>query len=275
MDTLWHGKTIGGLLLPKLQTGVYGYFVRQLRAMNMRGVRLVRESVVAADGEAHDDVMRRKSDAEGHICAVPKRLVAERDNPVHYGDNKPGWFDSDGNALTPARFSYSDLISYGPSGEGGVKEFLSICEMPEGTTYDHLDLAVILLTAHEALQFSETDLPYAFHLLDEGKSLADEIEIYRARKRLEKEVPEKVLEQAFSELQSTRAKARYAQDKSGKQKAKAEAREWWQRWQAEPSLYKSAAAFARAMLDKYPDHLTSQPVVEQWVREWKAGGEKP
>jgi hypothetical protein len=74
----------------------------------------------------------------------------------------------------------------------------------------------------------------------------------------------------YRSKQSERAKARYAQDRDGKQAAKASVKQWWERWQQAPSLYPSVAAFARAMLDKYPDNLTSQPVIEQWVRDWKS-----
>lgn len=77
-------------------------------------------------------------------------------------------------------------------------------------------------------------------------------------------------EAAYRSKQSERAKARYSQDRDGKQAAKAQVKEWWERWQQEPALYRSVAAFARAMLDKYPDNLTSQPVIEQWVRDWKS-----
>lgn len=44
--------------------------------------------------------------------------------------------------------------------------------------------------------------------------------------------------------------------------------EWWVRWQGEPAMYQSIAQFARAMLDKYPDHLTSEAVIARWVRGW-------
>lgn len=77
-------------------------------------------------------------------------------------------------------------------------------------------------------------------------------------------------EAAYRSKQSERAKARYSQDRDGKQAAKAQVKEWWERWQREPDLYRSVAAFARAMLDKYPDSLTSQPVIEQWVRDWRS-----
>lgn len=44
--------------------------------------------------------------------------------------------------------------------------------------------------------------------------------------------------------------------------------EWWTRWQGEPDMYQSTAQFARAMLDKFPDNLTSEVVIARWVRGW-------
>lgn len=79
----------------------------------------------------------------------------------------------------------------------------------------------------------------------------------------------------FRQRQKERARARYVLDKDGKQAVKAEVEGWWVRWQADPTMYPTAAAFARAMLDKYPDHLTSQPVIEKWVREWREEAARP
>jgi hypothetical protein len=61
--------------------------------------------------------------------------------------------------------------------------------------------------------------------------------------------------------------ARHAQ--SPQQAAKEVIRECWEAWQAKPRQYKSKAAFARAMLDKFPDTLKSNQVVERWAREWE------
>lgn len=52
--------------------------------------------------------------------------------------------------------------------------------------------------------------------------------------------------------------------------AKVVVRECWQAWEATPSQYGGSAAFARAMLDKFPDELRSQQVIERWVREWRS-----
>ena len=54
--------------------------------------------------------------------------------------------------------------------------------------------------------------------------------------------------------------------------AKQAAFELFQSWQKSPRQYASTAAFARAVLDKYPDELCSQPVIEGWVRQWRKLG---
>jgi hypothetical protein len=66
-----------------------------------------------------------------------------------------------------------------------------------------------------------------------------------------------------------RAAKRHAKDP--KQAAKAFVRQCWDDWQSSPDSYRTTAAFARAMLDKFPDLLSSQPVIERWVRTWKQG----
>lgn len=266
-------KTIGGVLFPKLQPGMHSYFWRRLESAHRTVYSLVRE---AAKNSAEEVELEAALDhAERHLEEVAKRLKAARDDPSHFGDNRPGWFDSDGNPITPARYSHIDLIGYGPSGDGGLQGFLDLCGMPPGTGYEHLTLAAAFLDIHDALQFFDADMAYALHLLDVAMDWAEHIKVSRARAQLEQELPQKVLDAAFSELQSERAKARYAHDRSGKQWAKGEVKGWWRQWRDNPSLYPSAASFARAMLDKYPDQLTSQPVIEQWVRDWKAEAQTP
>ncbi|RYD92037.1 MAG: hypothetical protein EOP50_13325 [Sphingobacteriales bacterium] len=85
---------------------------------------------------------------------------------------------------------------------------------------------------------------------------------------------QKAVETEFRRRQSVRARTRYEKDKDGKQAVKAEVKDWWQRWRSDPSMYPRTSVFARAMLDKYPDHLTSQPVIESWVRAWRSEAEK-
>jgi len=65
---------------------------------------------------------------------------------------------------------------------------------------------------------------------------------------------------------SQAAARRYAKDP--KQAIKAEVKECWERWKVQPDSYPTKAAFARAMLDKWPDDLTSETVICKWVRNW-------
>ncbi|AMC36623.1 hypothetical protein [Janthinobacterium sp. B9-8] len=42
----------------------------------------------------------------------------------------------------------------------------------------------------------------------------------------------------------------------------------WDDWIKQPSMFKSKAEFARCMIDKFPEILTSQKVIEDWCRQW-------
>jgi hypothetical protein len=53
------------------------------------------------------------------------------------------------------------------------------------------------------------------------------------------------------------------------QAAKVEIREKWVAWQNNPGQYRSKAAFARAMLNKFAGVLKSPPVIERWCRVWE------
>lgn len=65
---------------------------------------------------------------------------------------------------------------------------------------------------------------------------------------------------------SERAKLRHARDP--KRGARDFVYQCWAAWRKSPDAYPSASAFARAMLDKHPDLLTSEVVVARWVRKW-------
>lgn len=54
-----------------------------------------------------------------------------------------------------------------------------------------------------------------------------------------------------------------------KQEAKKKVRELWDLWQREPARYRSKAAFARDMLDKF-ELLSNQRVIERWCQEWES-----
>jgi hypothetical protein len=79
-------------------------------------------------------------------------------------------------------------------------------------------------------------------------------------------------ERAFAVVQAPRllsAKSRgprWETDPKTQQKEKV--RECWCAWQVTPKSYRTKAAFARDMLEKY-EHLTSQKKIEDWCREWE------
>ena len=63
------------------------------------------------------------------------------------------------------------------------------------------------------------------------------------------------------------AKARHAG--SPKQLAKNEIKSLWERYHYGHDKYKSAAAFFRAMIQKYPI-IESEKTIDKWVRQWRA-----
>lgn len=65
---------------------------------------------------------------------------------------------------------------------------------------------------------------------------------------------------------SKAAATRYSRDP--KQAIKAQVKECWKRWQEKPTDYEGPTQFARAMVDKWPDDLKSEPVISRWVRGW-------
>ena len=69
-----------------------------------------------------------------------------------------------------------------------------------------------------------------------------------------------------SVLGKLRAQKRLKDDP--KQAAKAEVKDCWELWQADPNRYKSKAAFARDMMNKF-DELENQRVIERWCKEWE------
>lgn len=76
---------------------------------------------------------------------------------------------------------------------------------------------------------------------------------------------EGVVRQVRKTLATIAAMAKLAADP--KQADKVLVRECWDEWQKQPDRYKSKAAFARDMRDKFPN-LESQPVIEGWCRAW-------
>ncbi len=85
---------------------------------------------------------------------------------------------------------------------------------------------------------------------------------------LNREAMGRVFEQkAQSSRMSKAAANRYKRDP--KQAVKLEVRSCWEAWEKSSSSYPSVAAFARDMLSKWPELLTSEAVIARWVRDWR------
>ena len=94
--------------------------------------------------------------------------------------------------------------------------------------------------------------------------LKDQIE-----KSFKKETSELLKRVSKEQISQRATKAAFKRHKNDpKQTAKIFVRECWNDWQKEPNRYKSKAAFARDMREKYPN-LESQPVLENWCRTWE------
>lgn len=187
---LWTDRTICELPIPESGEGVYGHLVRSLRKCHQSLLSLVWH---AASDEA--------GDGEAYICRVGQRLIEERDNPIHFGGHKPGWFDVNNVPITPPRFSFSDLVGYGPRPPRGVNGFVQMCH---ARTYEDLKIAAALLSVDEAMQFATTDLAYAFHLLEDARTLRDGVKLAWLRRDLSAEVSEETLEKAFTQIEAMR-----------------------------------------------------------------------
>lgn len=78
-----------------------------------------------------------------------------------------------------------------------------------------------------------------------------------------------LLKKMDSDRASRNAKIKHSKDPI--QQARDFAHECWEAWQKNPQRYKYATEFARDMVEKMPNILTSEVVVTRWVRKWSRG----
>lgn len=76
------------------------------------------------------------------------------------------------------------------------------------------------------------------------------------------------VKETLSAKGSENSKRRLEKDKDGKQAALRKVHEHWQQWHEDETLYQSKAAFARDMLDAYPE-LISAKSIEDKCRAWE------
>ncbi len=81
-----------------------------------------------------------------------------------------------------------------------------------------------------------------------------------------------VAHRAFTQ-EKVRAGAATKLARDPKQAVMPEAFKLWQDWRAGKTIYKSAAAFARAVIDKYPI-IENPQTVQRWVTAWSREAER-
>lgn len=129
--------------------------------------------------------LERQSYDEQLLGVAIEQLRQNLTNPVHYGDNKPGWTFGDipgnpppGTAVVPdPRFNYYDLFSIGISGEDGYKGFLRDCGMPDSMPYVMVVAATALLLIDDAVSALDRNDPwYAAWAFYQAHDLLDELQ---------------------------------------------------------------------------------------------------
>ena len=266
---LQSGKTIGGRSVDATGTDQRNWGLIHLSHVNHRLAMMARLRV------AKEDAAHSGGDFTQYIpiAEVAERLVVNLENPIHYEDNTPGYCNSSGERLVPdPKFSYWDLYQYGVTGEDGLEGFLRDCGLPLNTAEPDVLIATGLLLADSAATaIAEKKDSLASYLLGQAQDSAEEAMLLLLADKDPDQVKTAIADEMKSRS-SAAARSRYAQDKDGKQAVKAWVRECWDAWQISPEKYPSAAAFARDMLDKQPEKLTSSVVVERWARDWSKQG---
>lgn len=74
--------------------------------------------------------------SEALLSDTVEKLRVAKNDPQHYGDNRPGGTFENGIAVIPdPRFSYWNLFEYGITGEGGYKDFLNVAGIDRSIDY--------------------------------------------------------------------------------------------------------------------------------------------
>ena len=255
---LSEARSIGGGLILKPETAEENWARSSLWAVNYQLIRFA-----TVEAEKHDNKYP-------YIFAIAETLRANFNNPIHYGDNRPGTFTSLGKAVAPDPvFTFWDLWQYGTTGEDGFNGFIRDSGLPKATTEQSVIAVIGLLLVDDALAAMEVQrLSWASHLLSQAKDCAEEALLHELLQTKEEDI-RSAIQEAISARGVHAMKARYAKDTDGKQAAKKWVKECWRDWKAKPEKYKNASAFARDMLDKQPDRLTTEVVVSRWVRDWE------
>ena len=124
--------------------------------------------------------LERQSYDANLLSLAIERLRDNLSNPIHFGDNKPGWTNGDiggPTAVPDARFNYFDLFSFGISGEDGYTGFLRDCGLPPDMPYTHVVAATALLLIDDAIRAIDSKNPwYATWALYQAQDLLNELQ---------------------------------------------------------------------------------------------------
>ena len=153
----------------------------------------------------------------------------------------------------------------------------------------------VLLDCLEARKFVSTDISKdLYRFLEDGGAKVEKIisrlslssldvaivlfeYVWLASESAKKIKSRRALDRYKKETTALKARnaAKAKHEKSGAGKVKNAIRLLWPDWQRKPNKYRSASAFARDMLDKYPDEISNQQTVTRWCREWSAAQSTP
>lgn len=209
-------------------------------------------------------------DKRPQIFALAATLQANLNNPIHYGDNTPGFTNFQGQSLVPAPiFTFFDLWQFGVTGEDGLTGFLEDCGAPKETAEISVIAVTGLLLVDSALAaMDDGRLAWAGRLMSQAQSCLEMVLLLKLSQSKQGEIQSAI--RAAIQARGVKAmQARYAKDTDGKQAIKRWVKACWQDWKTQPERYKNASAFARDMLDKQPERLTTEVVVTRWVRDWE------
>lgn len=257
-EILNQGLTINGRLIVKAETTEENWARLSVQAIHYRLICCATNDSCVEDKECPE------------LFVLAAALEANLNNPIHYGDNEPGLYTAAGLALLPnPSFTFMDLWEYGLSGEDGFAGFLRDCGLPKESTRQSIIAVIGLLLLDAALVAIEDGRPHwASHLISQAYICEGEALLWKLGGTKQDEI-QAAIRHEIKARGAKAVQARYAKDSDGKQAIKRWVKECWQGWKAKPEKYKNASAFARDMLDKQPDRLTTEVVVTRWVREWE------
>lgn len=184
-----------------------------------------------------------------------ERLRSNFNNPIHYGDNKPGFVFASGVPTVPdPRFTYFDLWQFGITGEDGYKGFLRDCGLPDSVPFIVVVAATSLLLIDDAIDAMDRDDPwYANWVLFQAYELTEDM--------VSREVRESARPEIIRQFASAGGKARH-QDK---QAYKEDILKAW----GTGKFNGNKSRCARWARLQFPT-IQSVETIKRWIRDYEA-----